>query len=668
MEPSPRMGRRLLLWIVGATFLMMAAIACWRMVTLRDLAIERERARLEEYIQDQVAAWEETVLKTLQDRLEAASADPSRAVAFQQNWRRHRWFDSLFLWVPPTDRADARMTFPVMSAPNTPARLRFSPCLQFADRLTMQGATNDQLVEAWILGCRDENDNVRLVASVTAATVLMGDGRYDEALLALDAVNLPDSLSLRNGAAQGIDPFRLASLRSQRVRLLLLTNRTDEALDLAVKLGEQMADLEAPDLGALANHMHEIASDLERNGRRADAARLAERFGRADRRKHAYDEVTRRLLHEQVSLDAPPPPRLVSDMYSDQPFLLYYGWANGLGVGLALEQDPLIDDFLRNRMKKLSSAITLDEVRTGRWVAGAKGGGKCAIEVQFNRTLTHLRVCVRETLVDATIAQMSEQWYFPLGIISICAVIGFAGLIAVDRATRHESELLVRQRAFSTRVTHELKTPLAGIRVMAENLEYGAFRDDDHRREMAHRIVAEADQLTKRVDEVLAVARQRTIPSPAPFDPEEALLLAIDEWGPRLRDAGVELHAELAPTDPIKGDGNALKDAVSCLLDNALKYRRESAADSQVWLDLAQVGRHVVISVTDNGIGVPKPMRRKIFDRFVRVEGPNRGKAGGHGLGLHQVKEIVVAHRGTVTCAEGVGGGARFVIRLPASR
>ena len=113
------------------------------------------------------------------------------------------------------------------------------------------------------------------------------------------------------------------------------------------------------------------------------------------------------------------------------------------------------------------------------------------------------------------------------------------------------------------------------------------------------------------------------------------------------------------------GDSDTLRDAISCLLDNALKYRREDRNDSQVRLDLYQEGRQVIIAVSDNGIGVPKAMRKSIFERFVRVEGPNRGKAGGHGLGLNQVREIVNAHGGTIVCVDGIDGGARFVMRLP---
>ena len=145
----------------------------------------------------------------------------------------------------------------------------------------------------------------------------------------------------------------------------------------------------------------------------------------------------------------------------------------------------------------------------------------------------------------------------------------------------------------------------------------------------------------------------------------EAALAAIDQWGPRLEAAGVGFAADLHPTDEVLGDFDALRDALSCLLDNALKYRREDSS-AHVWLKLFQEGRFVELSVTDNGLGVPTDMRRSIFERFVRVEGDNRGRSGGHGLGLSQVAEIARAHRGRVVCEEGIEGGSRFVLRLPA--
>jgi signal transduction histidine kinase len=659
-------GRRGLLVMVGALFVLTACIAGWWLVAQREVMLDREHTQLQEFLEEQVDAWEATLLQDLTQWLEITAAAPQHAAARQRALRRHPFFDSMVVWIPPTDEEGPATLFPPKSAPEAVLRIKQSPCLRHAERLTLEGVRLDDLATAYRVGCMREDINVRLYAASRAATWLAGAGRYQDALFELDGVGVPEALSLRNAAARGVDPVRLATLRAQRLQLLQRVGRTGEALDLAIRTGAQLADLEAPDLAAVNVHMREMVSILKANGRTADAAKLEARFQRAERRKHAYEEVHRRLVHERHEPEALPEPRLVSDIYSDQPFLLYYGWSNGVGVALALEQEPLLQDFLRVRMRKFPEGITLINARTDQYVAGARTGGRCAIIVPFDRTLQQLKVCMRERTVARIVFAMSDDsWYINLVIIvaSVCFAMG--ALIAVDRAARHEYELLHRQRAFSTRVTHELKTPLAGIKVMAENLELGAYRDEAHRREMAHRIVAESDQLTRRVDEVLAVARQRTIPKPEPFDPEEVLLIAVDEWGPRLADAGVQLHAELGATDPITGDASAFRDAVACLLDNALKYRRER--EGEVWLDMAQVGRTVVVTVTDNGIGVPKPMRKKIFERFVRVEGPHRGKAGGHGLGLNQVKEIVTAHNGTVVCVEGREGGAQFVIRVPAT-
>jgi signal transduction histidine kinase len=181
---------------------------------------------------------------------------------------------------------------------------------------------------------------------------------------------------------------------------------------------------------------------------------------------------------------------------------------------------------------------------------------------------------------------------------------------------------------------------------------------------MARRIFQEAQRLGQRVDDVLAVVRERSIPQPVAFDPEEPLMEAVERWGPRLDDAGVELHVDVDVAPQVLGDASAVRDAVGCLLDNALKYRREDRPDPTVWLNLKADGRDAIIEVIDNGIGVPTGMRKRIFDKFVRVEGPNRGMAGGHGLGLAQVAEVARLHRGRVDCSDGIEGGSRFVLRL----
>src|SRR5688572_7423597 len=115
MDAAPLVRRRALMWIVGALFLAMAMIAAWRVMSLRDLAIERERSRLQEFVEDSVNEWEASLLTELEQRLAVAASDPDRVAVVQRSWRRERWFDSLYLWIPPTEKTGGRMVFPQMS-------------------------------------------------------------------------------------------------------------------------------------------------------------------------------------------------------------------------------------------------------------------------------------------------------------------------------------------------------------------------------------------------------------------------------------------------------------------------------------------------------------------------------------------------------------------------
>ena len=97
-------------------------------------------------------------------------------------------------------------------------------------------------------------------------------------------------------------------------------------------------------------------------------------------------------------------------------------------------------------------------------------------------------------------------------------------------------------------------------------------------------------------------------------------------------------------------------------------HRLSQLVGGEPELRLEAEGRWVTIVVIDNGIGVPAELRKEIFERFVRVEGPHRGLAGGHGLGLAQVRSVARGHGGRVVCTEGTDGGACFTLRLPAIR
>ena len=216
-----------------------------------------------------------------------------------------------------------------------------------------------------------------------------------------------------------------------------------------------------------------------------------------------------------------------------------------------------------------------------------------------------------------------------------------------------------------TRVTHELKTPLAGIRVIAENLEMGAYRDTEQVEKYARTIIAEAERLGLRVDEVLKAANGPAREDARALDLARVLEELVSTWRERYSASGDGASIELeAPQSlPMHGRVGTLRDAVTNLLDNALKYRKTDRPLS-VRVKARVQGRFVVVEIEDNGLGVPANMRKAIFEKFRRVEGPGRGLSGGHGLGLSFVAEAASAHGGTIECKENRSGGSTFVMRV----
>ncbi len=676
-DPRLPWMRNLIPWIMVGAYTLILLVAGRSVVALRDNQRTAIADQLEIALQDTVAAWEDELQQRLTGWMEGIRADVERAERIQHQMRRGTpWFNSLYVWtiqhrarlgdkevvVPP------EILFPYPQVPDDREAAVSSYCVQRARMLVATARVDPVTVaRAYTVGCRSEPLSIRMYAASEAAELLDNAGLYREALAALDAAGVPDSLTLTAAVREQISPFRLTIHRVQRATLLRRVGRAEEALDLLERVGTEICLLDAPNVAPLITWVRwPVLPHLEKAKRKLAYARISDLLDRAERRVRAFRELEERIVPLVPRPNTTEFPQPIYDQYSARPYILWYGWEGRTGVALQLEQHLLVEDFLANKsVARLRPWLVVTD--NGGTVVAGDPRARLAITVPFRGVLGHLRVGLDEDAVEATATHLKAQWLVPAAILVLCAVLGFTALAFQIRASRQQIELLKRQREFTTRVTHELKTPLAGIRVMAENLELGAYRDEDQRRDMAARIVAEADRLTARVEEILDAARARTIPRPETFDPEEAAYEAIDQWGPRLEAAGMELRADLHPTAEVLGDPRALRDAIGCLLDNALKYRRADRDDARVELRLDQRGDTVRIEVADNGIGVPPAMRDAIFDRFVRVEGPNRGLAGGYGLGLAQVAEIVAAHRGRVWCEEGPEGGARFVIELPAA-
>jgi signal transduction histidine kinase len=235
-----------------------------------------------------------------------------------------------------------------------------------------------------------------------------------------------------------------------------------------------------------------------------------------------------------------------------------------------------------------------------------------------------------------------------------------AGHDEVWRLARTMNEMLqrlqaaaARQRRFVADASHELRSPLASLRTQLEvGRDYPARQVgavDDQLAEVARmeRLVTDLLQLAK-ADEGRLVVGFR------PVDLRGVVLEEVERAGPR---AGVRLDTAGVAAATVHGDPDGLAQAVRNLLDNAVRFARD-----RVELSLGERDGHVELSVADNGPGVPAAARERVFERFARLDEGRARDAGGAGLGLAIVREVVVAHGGSVTV-----DGARFLISLPGS-
>lgn len=641
------------------------------------------RATVEDDLTEQLRAhiqtWEAGVvtrLETIVDDVHRQGIDLAEAENMLR--LRHLWFDSLYVWTIPTVSGDdgrsaaygPAWSFPFAIDPTAKVAARH-PCVIAARTMTPVVVEPVPREMALFLGSRVRHlcDAAplaqQLYASAEAARYLLDAGHGDAGLHAMRVAGFDDKRPWRSGVGGELPIYLRVWRRLLLGELLIQTGDTTTGARLLVETVRLAASLDVPALEAVLYLLPRALTLIEGAG--YSSSTLQEKVLMAERRVVGFRELeTLQRLPLARTATSTSGARFEGRHTGDDPFALYISPASmgQPGVAVLIDQISLVEDFLRHGAGRFRDHLSVVDL-TGRVVQGPRVSSGLAVEVSFAGTMRYLRVGLSEDVVNRRVAALADRGVFWTKLITVlCALLGAGALIAQGRAEQRHRMLLQRQREFTTRVTHELKTPLAGIRVMAENIAMGAYRDDAQRNTMVERIVDEADRLTERVEEILRVARDKDLPEPELVDLEEVLLDLLQTWGPRYEGVGIQLSADFDVVDEVMAVHDALRDAVGCLLDNALKYRREDR-DSLVWLNLRDRGSTAEIEVVDNGLGVPREHRTAIFEPYVRVEGDNRGKSGGHGLGLAQVARTMERHGGTVRCEEGVDGGARFVLRLP---
>ena len=248
-------------------------------------------------------------------------------------------------------------------------------------------------------------------------------------------------------------------------------------------------------------------------------------------------------------------------------------------------------------------------------------------------------------------------------LVRVAALGSLHVLVLVEDRTEARRVEEVR-RDFVVNVSHELKTPVGAISLLAETMEQAAD-DPQAVRRFAGRMHREADRLAALVQEIVDLSRLQNasaLAEPELVDVDQVVHEAVDRA--RLAADGKRITLDVAPPcrTSVYGDHDLLVTAVRNLVDNAVRYSDEG---TRIGIGLSRKEDLVEIAVADQGIGIPEADQQRVFERFYRVDPARSRTTGGTGLGLSIVKHVVANHGGEVTVWSQPQAGSTFTVRLP---
>jgi two-component system phosphate regulon sensor histidine kinase PhoR len=406
----------------------------------------------------------------------------------------------------------------------------------------------------------------------------------------------------------------------------------------------------------------------------------------------ADEEAFRRLLIEhmcgdmELSKQAPDELRHLHHSYRGQSYLVSY-WQRvvppsseegNAGDGPARGRRYLvvawhdIGRIVKDTMPALfSEAATPSRVNVvdedGRIIFGPPlRSGEFTVAVRFPTTLYGWRVQVSPSASDELIARVQNRAMLEHVMVALSCVVIVLGVATILLAAERERRISALKSDFVANVSHELKTPLALVRMFGEMLQSGRVASEEKRQQYLDIIVSESERLSALIENVLdfaRVERGREAYDFAEGDVGDAVTKAVNVYRYRAEREGVELSVDVGGGLPkARIDARAVELAVINLIDNALKYAPGSKV---VAVRAERENGAIVVRVTDHGPGIPPEDQARIFERFVRGAAARGRPIRGSGIGLSLVKHIAESHGGRAWVSSQVGRGATFIVSIP---
>lgn len=252
--------------------------------------------------------------------------------------------------------------------------------------------------------------------------------------------------------------------------------------------------------------------------------------------------------------------------------------------------------------------------------------------------------------------------------ILFATIIGliFFGIVFIFRDISREGALSRMKTDFIANVSHEIKTPIATIRTLAENLKEGWIHKPEKQNSYFRMISSEAERLSYLAENILDFSRieaRKKIYRKEMVDPDTHLRKVIERFQLIHEGKNILLTTNISRDLPkIKISPEGIEQAILNLLDNAAKY---SGPKKIIDFTAMQTNGQLVISVRDKGLGIPRSERKKIFEKFYRVDFKKNQKVPGSGIGLSLVKEIAEMHNGHIDVKSEPGKGSTFSLIIP---